>query len=63
VTKLKRRTSISGAAQTLASISMSHQVGFYDVIPDGKKILLNPVAQQVSQSVSVVTNFTARLKK
>jgi Tol biopolymer transport system component len=52
-----------GVAQTLASNSTSNQVGFYDVTPDGKKILLNLVAQQVSQSVSVVTNFTAGLKK
>jgi eukaryotic-like serine/threonine-protein kinase len=52
-----------GAAQPLASNSTSNQVGFYDVTPDGKKILLNLVAQQVSQSVSVVTNFTAGLKK
>jgi hypothetical protein len=37
-------------------------VGFYDVTPDGKKTLLNLVAQQMSQSVSVRTNFTAALK-
>jgi len=52
-----------GAAQSLASNSMSNQGGFYDVTPDGKKILLNLVAQQVSQSVSVMTNFAAGLKK
>jgi Tol biopolymer transport system component len=52
-----------GAAQQLASNSTSSQVGFYDVTPDGKKILLNLVSQQVSQSVTVVTNFTAELKK
>ena len=32
---------------------------FYDVAPDGKKILLNRVAQQVNQSITVVTNFAA----
>jgi Tol biopolymer transport system component len=52
-----------GAPQQLASNSMSSQVGFYDVSPDGKKILLNLVSQQVSQSVTVVTNFAAGLKK
>jgi eukaryotic-like serine/threonine-protein kinase len=52
-----------GATQTLASDSASPQVGFYDVTPDGKKILLNRISQQVSQSVTVVTNFTAGLKK
>ncbi len=31
--------------------------------PDSKKILLNLIAQQVSQSVTVLTNFTAGLKK
>ena len=35
----------------------------YDVSPDGKKILLDVVSQQVSQSVTVVTNFTAGVKK
>ena len=30
---------------------------FYGVSPDGKKLLLARVAQQVSQSVTVVTNF------
>jgi Tol biopolymer transport system component len=52
-----------GAAQQLASNSTSNQLGFYDVTPDGKKILLNLVSQQVSQSVTVITNFTAGLKK
>jgi eukaryotic-like serine/threonine-protein kinase len=35
----------------------------YDVNPDGKKFLLDEVSQQVSQSVTVVTNFAAGLKK
>ncbi|MGA8270082.1 MAG: protein kinase [Candidatus Sulfotelmatobacter sp.] len=35
---------------------------FYDVAPDGNKFLLDRVSQQVSQSVTVVTNFTAGLK-
>ncbi len=52
-----------GAAQSLASNATSSQSGFYDVTPDGKKILLNLVAQQVSQSVTVLTNFAAGLKK
>jgi Tol biopolymer transport system component len=51
-----------GAAQTLISGWSAPQV-FYDVTPDGKKILLDRVSQQVSQSVTVVTNFTAELKK
>jgi eukaryotic-like serine/threonine-protein kinase len=52
-----------GAAQSLASNATSSQLGFYDVTPDGKKILLNLVSQQVSQSVTVLTNFAAGLKK
>ena len=36
---------------------------FYDVSPDGKKILLDRVQQEVSQSVTVVTNFASALKK
>jgi hypothetical protein len=52
-----------GTAQQLASNSTSSQFGFYNVTPDGKKILLNLVSQQVSQSVTVVTNFKAELKK
>lgn len=51
-----------GAAQKLISNWSAPQV-FYDVSPDGKKFLLDRVAQQVSQSVTVVTNFTAGLRK
>jgi serine/threonine protein kinase/Tol biopolymer transport system component len=52
-----------GVAQPLASNATSNQLGFYDVTPDGKKILLNLVSQQVSQSVTVMTNFSAGLKR
>ncbi len=51
-----------GVAEKLISNWSAPQV-FYDVSPDGKKFLLDRVAQQVSQSVTVVTNFTAGLKK
>jgi Tol biopolymer transport system component len=51
-----------GAAQSLASASLSNSTGFFDVTPDGKKVLLNVVSQQVSQSITVITNFTAGLK-
>ena len=50
-----------GATETLISNWSAPQV-FYDVTPDGRKILLDRVAQQVSQSVTVVTNFTEGLK-
>ena len=51
-----------GTDETLVSSWSAPQV-FYDVAPDGKKILLVRVAQQVSQSVTVVANFFAELKK
>jgi eukaryotic-like serine/threonine-protein kinase len=51
-----------GAAQTIVTSWASPNI-LYDVAPDGKKFLLDQVLQQVSQSVTVVTNFTAGLKK
>jgi len=51
-----------GAGQALA-ISPASQQGFYDISPDGKRILLDMVSQQVSQSVTVITNFPAGLKQ
>ena len=51
-----------GAPQLVVSHWSAPNV-FYDVTPDNKKILLARVSQQVSQSVTVVTNFTADLKK
>lgn len=58
-----RARSWRDASQRLASNATSNQLGFYDVAPGGKKILLNLVSQQVSQSVTVITNFTVGLKK
>jgi eukaryotic-like serine/threonine-protein kinase len=52
-----------GSAQALATNPASFGGTVYDVSPDSKKILLNVVSQQVNQSVTVVTNFTAGLKK
>jgi eukaryotic-like serine/threonine-protein kinase len=51
-----------GSAQALVKNWSGPQV-IYDVAPDGKRILLDWVSQQVSQSVTVVTNFPAELKK
>jgi Tol biopolymer transport system component len=36
---------------------------FYDVTPDGKKILLDKVSQQVNPTMTVVTNYAAALNK
>jgi hypothetical protein len=60
-------TEVGGAlrfatAQMLVKSWSAPQI-FYDVAPDGKKILLDRVSQQVSQSVTVVSNFAAELKK
>ncbi len=51
-----------GVAEKLITKWSAPQV-FYDVSPDGKKFLLDRVEQQVSQSVTVMSNFTAGLKK
>ena len=51
-----------GAAKSIVANWSAPQV-FYDVSPDSTRILLNRVSQQVSQSVTVVTNFTEALKK
>jgi eukaryotic-like serine/threonine-protein kinase len=51
-----------GTPQQLVSNWSSPQV-FYQISPDGKKIMLDRISQQVSQSVTVVTNFTAALQK
>ena len=52
-----------GTPQTLLSNWTVPSVPLYDISADAKKILLDRVPQQVSQSVSLVTNFTAGLKK
>jgi eukaryotic-like serine/threonine-protein kinase len=51
-----------GATQTLISGWSAPDV-FFDISPDGKRILLDRISQQVSQSLTAVTNFTAALKK
>jgi eukaryotic-like serine/threonine-protein kinase len=51
-----------GAVEVLVNNWSAPQV-FFDITPDGKKILLDRISQQVSQSVTVVTNFTEGLKK
>jgi Tol biopolymer transport system component len=52
-----------GAPQALVSRLTILSVPFFSVTPDGKKILVAHVAQQVSPSVTVVTNFAEGLKK
>jgi Tol biopolymer transport system component len=52
-----------GAPQSIVSRWTVLGQPFYDVTPDGRKILLDRVAQQVSQSITVVTNFATDLKK
>jgi WD40 repeat protein len=52
-----------GTPQTVVSNWTAISAPLYDISPDGKKILLDRVPQQVSQSVTMVTNFTAVLKK
>jgi len=52
-----------GAGQTLVSQWTVLSTPFYSVFPDGQKLLMERVSQQVSQPISVVTNFTAQLRK
>ena len=52
-----------GASQTLVSQWTILTLPFFSVTPDGKKLLMERVAQQVSQPVTIITNFTALLKK
>lgn len=51
-----------GAPQVVVS-SWSMPQPFYQFSPDDKRVLLYRVSQQVSDSVTVVTNFTSTLKK
>ena len=52
-----------GASQTLVSQWTILTLPFYSVTPDGKKLLMERVAQQVSQPITVVSNFSAGLKR
>jgi eukaryotic-like serine/threonine-protein kinase len=52
-----------GASQTLVSQWTILTLPFYSVSPDGKKLLMERVSQQVSQPLTVVTNFIAQLRK
>jgi Tol biopolymer transport system component len=52
-----------GAPQALVNHWTTTGVVIFDVSSDHKKILLENVSQHVSQSITVVTNFTSGLKK
>ena len=52
-----------GPGQTLVSQWTVLSTPFYSVFPDGQKLLMERVSQQVSQPITVVTNFTAQLRK
>ena len=51
-----------GAAQQLTTTASAPNI-FFDVTPDGKKVLLPLVTQQVNQSITVVTNWKTGLKQ
>ncbi len=52
-----------GAPQTLISRWTVLTIPFYSVSPDGKRILMERISQQVNQPVTLMTNFTAGLKR
>jgi eukaryotic-like serine/threonine-protein kinase len=52
-----------GTPQTIVSQWTILTIPFYNAVPDGKRFLLERVSQQVNQPVTLITNFTAGLKK
>ena len=52
-----------GAPQTLVSKWTVLTIPFYSVSPDGKRLLMERISQQVNQPVTLITNFTTGLKK
>jgi hypothetical protein len=52
-----------GASQTLVNQWTILTQPFYSVSPDGEKLLMERVSQQVSEPLTVVTNYTAQLRK
>jgi len=52
-----------GPSQTIVSQWTILTIPFYSVSPDGKRFLMEQVSQQVHQPVTLITNFTAELKK
>ena len=52
-----------GAPKTLVSQWTMLTTPFFSVSPDGKKFLMERVSQQVNQPITVITNFTAGLKR
>jgi eukaryotic-like serine/threonine-protein kinase len=52
-----------GAPHTLVSQWTILTVPFFSVSPDGKRFLMERVAQQVNQPITIMTNFTSALKK
>ena len=51
-----------GTTQMIWDNTVSAPQIFYDIPPDGRRILTDRVSQQVNQSVTVVSNFAADLK-
>jgi Tol biopolymer transport system component len=63
VHKVRNALQFGAPVRLMGISSYSAPEVFYDVSPDGKKILVDRVSQQVGQSVTVVTNFASELKK
>ena len=52
-----------GAPQTIVSQWTILTVPFYSISADGNRFLMERVSQQVNQPITLITNFTAGLKK
>jgi serine/threonine-protein kinase len=52
-----------GAAEVHGTVLVTFQQFFYDISADGKKVLLNSISDQGSQSMSIISNWPAILGK
>jgi len=52
-----------GVPQTLVSQWTVLTIPFFSISSDGKRLLLERISQQVNQPLTLITNFTANLKK
>jgi eukaryotic-like serine/threonine-protein kinase len=63
VTQVGNALQFGAPHRLIGTNSYSAPEVFYDVSPDGRKILIDRVSQQVGQEITVVTNFASELRK
>jgi hypothetical protein len=52
-----------GSPQVYGTVLVTFQQFFYDVSKDGKKVLLNSISEQGTQSMSIIANWPVTLNK